>query len=221
MTRSELEDLVRRYRVVWRERNREPLVRLTWHDPGAVWAIDYTHAPVLIDGQFPYLLAIRDLASGMTLAWHPVASATADEAAATLARLFAVHGAPLVVKSDNGSHFTASQVTELLRIHQVAHLLSPAYYPRYNGSIEAGIGSLKLRTDQVAIRQGHPAKWTLDDLATAVAEANSGVRDRGKRSIEEVWDCRERIGDRERAAFVMQVASGIAGLDGCESSEGG
>ena len=67
MLRAELEDLLRRYRRVWRQRHERPLRVLHWHQPGRVWAIDYTGPLTPIEGRCPYLLAVRDLASGEQL----------------------------------------------------------------------------------------------------------------------------------------------------------
>src|SRR5262249_56319238 len=87
----------RRYRGVWRRRNRVPLRVLDWPGPGRVWAIDFTEAPNWIDGRLPYLVAVRDLATGMQLGWQPVAAATGAAAADALAGLFPGHGPPLVL----------------------------------------------------------------------------------------------------------------------------
>lgn len=154
MCRAELENLLTRYRCVWRERNREPLRVLHWPVAGRVWAIDYAEPPSPIEGRWNYLLAARDLASGMQLLWLPVEAATGANAASALDTLFAVHGAPLVLKSDNGGHFCCPAVQDLLRDHQVESLLSPPHWPRYNGAIEAGIGGLKTRTNARAARAG-------------------------------------------------------------------
>ena len=37
---------------------------LHWHQPGAVWAMDHADPPRPIDGRWPHILAVRDLASG-------------------------------------------------------------------------------------------------------------------------------------------------------------
>ena len=44
--------------------------------------------------------------------------------------LFARHGAPLVLKSDNGSPFTGGDVRAVLADHGVIGLYSPPYWPR-------------------------------------------------------------------------------------------
>src|SRR5262249_50599287 len=154
MSRAELRDLLVRYRRVWRRRNRVPLRVLSWPVVGSVWAIDFTGPRPAIEGRYPYLLAVRDLASGSQLLWRPVAAATAAAAGEALASLFAEPGAPLVVKCDNGSPFTSAAVEELLGAHGVVALYSPPYWPRYKGSVEAGINSLKSRTEGWASRAG-------------------------------------------------------------------
>ena len=49
-----------------------------------------------------------------------------------LQSLFDLYGAPLVVKSDNGSAFAESRVQALLAEKNVLQLFSPPHYPRYN-----------------------------------------------------------------------------------------
>lgn len=208
MIRAELEDLLRHYRRAWRERHRQPLRVLHWPEPGRVWAIDFTQAPSIIDGQFPDLLAIRDLATGLQLLWQPIEAATAEAAAHALESLFAKHGAPLVLKCDNGSPFGSERVQDLLRQWQVETLFSPPYTPRYNGAIEAGIGALKQRTESHAARAGHPGHWTLDDTALSLEEANAFARPFGAMgpSPSDVWSAREPIPLAEREQFELCVA---------------
>jgi hypothetical protein len=44
---------------------------LYWRTPGAVWAIDYSEADHTIESIYPYLLIVRDLASGHQIAALP------------------------------------------------------------------------------------------------------------------------------------------------------
>jgi transposase InsO family protein len=203
MGRAELTDLVCRYRRVRRRRNRMPLRVLSWPVVGSVWAIDFTGPRPAVEGRYPYLLAVRDLASGYQLLWRPVGAATAEVARDALAALFAEHGPPLVVKCDNGPPFTAVAVEELLARSGVVALVSPPYWPRYNGSVEAGIGSLKDRTDARAARAGRAGQWAWDDAAGACAEANALSRPRGASgpTPDELWSARRPITSEERAAF--------------------
>src|SRR5262249_163030 len=121
--------------------------------------------------------------------------------------LFVEHGAPLVLKSDNGSPFGAEVVQDLLATWGVKTLFSPPRMPRYNGAIEAGIGSLTTRTDRHAARQGHPGFWSWEDTEAARQEANATARPQGENgpSPDEAWQGREPIVAGEREAFLPTV----------------
>jgi transposase InsO family protein len=208
MARAELEELLARYRRVWRKRNQQALRVLHWTRPGSVWAIDFADSPAIIDGRYAHLLAVRDLASGQQLLWLPVEATTSACAAAALAPLFAILGAPLVLKSDNGSAFGAEPVAALLAEFGVVGLFSPPGMPSYNGAVEAGIGSLKTRTEAHASRHGRLYYWTWDDTEAARLEANATARPQGPNgpSPDETWTARRRLGTADRALFRATVA---------------
>jgi hypothetical protein len=208
MARAELEDLLRRYRCDWQRRHQHAPHILRWLTPGAVWAIDFSQPTQWIDGHDRYLLAVRDLASGQQLLWLPVFCADSDVVMAALRSLFAQHGAPLVLKTDNGSPFGAGATQDFLRQILVLCLFSPPRTPRYNGAIEAGIGSLKMRTENRATFLGHPGYWTTDDVAFAQAQANSDARPLGLNgpSPETLWQGRPGITTAQRDTFRAAVS---------------
>jgi transposase InsO family protein len=208
LARAEIAEIVRRYRRVWRWRHQEAVHVLHWPEPGPVWAIDYAEPPVPIDGVYRALLAVRDLASGCQLLWLPVAAPTAKEVVNALTSLFVGYGAPLVLKSDNGSPFSAGSLRARLGAFGVTALFSPPGMPRYNGAAEAGICSLKTRTETHAACQGRPGWWTWDDVASARAEANATARPRGPLgpSPKELWNQRRLITLDERSGFQAAVA---------------
>lgn len=203
MARAELADLLRRYRRVWRKQHRRLLAVLHWLRPGSVWAVDFVQAPVPIEGHYPYVLAVRDLASHYVLLWLPVTGQSAQVVTDALQALFAQHGCALVLKSDNGPGFRAVQTTEVLNEERVQTLFSPAYCPNYNGGIEASNGSLKTRTHHQAALAGHPQVWTCADLEAARQEANRQARPWGENgpSPEQVWQQRTPISAEERERF--------------------
>src|SRR5581483_8822513 len=94
-------------------------------------------------------------------------------------------------------------------LHQagVLALYSPPRTPRYNGAIEAGIGSLKTRTETHASRHGRPGQWTSDDVAAAQEEANATARPQGPTgpTPEESWQGRRRLTSTERACLQEAV----------------
>jgi transposase InsO family protein len=207
LARAELADIVHRYRRVWRKRQQQPLHVLHWQVPGAVWAMDFSEATQRIEGKDRYLLAVRDLASGQQVLWWPTPAINTEETLAALAYLFATHGAPLVLKMDNGSPFCAMATLTLLHQAEVIPLFSPPRTPRYNGAIEAGIGSLKTRTQQHASRLGRTDQWTLDDLSAAQAQANTESRLHGLNgpTADELWSTRRPLSAERRTIFRVTV----------------
>jgi hypothetical protein len=207
MARREAQDLLRRYRRAYRLRRRRLASALHWARPGAVWAVDFAEPPQPLEGAYGRLLAARDLASGCQLLWLPAADESAREACAALEALFRAHGAPLVLKSDNGSAFASADLAALLDAWGVWQLLSPPRTPRYNGACEAGIGSMKARTHHRAAAEGRPGQWTCDDAEAARLQANETARPRGPSgpTPEESWQGRRPISPQERAAFAEAV----------------
>ena len=197
IARRELEDLVARFRRVYRRKG-TLLHQLTWSNDGSVWAMDFTEAPTAIDRTYPYVLVVRDLGSGRQLLALPCESQRAEVVCDALRALFAEHGAPLVLKSDNGSGFVAAATERLLEQHEVIPLLSPPGTPKYNGACEAGIGGLKTRAHHAAARFGRPGEWTCDDVETARLNANETARPCGLSgpTPDELWAARPPRGDR-------------------------
>jgi transposase-like protein len=77
MPRGELIDLQATWRRHYRATHRRSMETLEWTTPGRVWAMDHAQPPSSIDGYYRRVLAVRDLASGMQLAWLPVLDETA------------------------------------------------------------------------------------------------------------------------------------------------
>jgi transposase InsO family protein len=195
------------YRRQFQAEHRLVVETLHWRCPGSVWAIDHSMPPRPIDGCYSQILAIRDLASGMQLAWTPVADATAAEALPVLAMLVAQHGPPLVLKSDNGSAFISQRFAEWLAAWQIVPLFSPVRMPRYNGACEAGIGGMKRRTELIAARHDRLLDWTCDDLFAALVWANEDHYPRGLAAGTAAgrFAARPTLGEAERNTFRATV----------------
>ena len=209
MRRSELADRLARYRTVCRRIFRTSMSRLTWLRVGAVWAMDFVQAPELIDGRFPFLLSIEDLASRTTLLWCPVPNEDAATVLTHLAKLFREHGAPLVLKSDNGSAFLSESLKAFLTTWLVTPLYSPPRRPQYNGACERNNGCLKSQTHHAAALADHADWWSSQDTATARAMLNTTVRPWGHcgPTPEERWNNREPLSAQERTNFRMLLAT--------------
>ena len=150
---------------------------------------------------------VRDLASGSQLLALPAEAATAETTITALQSLFREHGAPLVLKSDNGGAFTAVDVESFLEARDVHHLLSPPRLPSYNGACEAGMGSLKVRAHHESVRHDRAGGWTCDDVEAARLMANETSRPGGFHTPtpNERWHIRLLLSLQERERFQVSV----------------
>jgi hypothetical protein len=204
-TRGELEDLLLRFRRVWKKGGHALIHALRWLVPGTVWAIDWFEPPKPVDGIYPFVLLVRDLASGRTLWSLPSLAKEAKAAADVLKSLFLEHGPPLVLKSDN--EFNAAEIVEVLEKNSVLHLLSPPGLPGYNGSCEAGVGGVKTRAHYEAARHDRPGEWTCDDVYAAGLLANQTHRPNGllEPTPDQAWAARQPIAQELRQMFIQTV----------------
>jgi transposase InsO family protein len=186
----------------------ETACHLTWIVPGSVWATDFTEPPQPIDGLFPYVLLVRDLAASRQLLAMPATAPLARVVVAAMLELFLRYGAPLVIKADNGKCFVGHLLLELMMHFGVTPLFSPPYLPQYNGAVEAGNGSLKTYTRLEALRHGRTV-WTPDDLEVACEVANCSARPWGATgpSPNDRWDARRSITDSQRQRFQTTLAT--------------
>jgi hypothetical protein len=207
LARREAQNLYARFRWHTRQERQRLLHVLHWHQPGTVWAMDHVDPLQLIDGRWPYILAVRDLASGFQLAWLPVRDQSADTTIAVLQGLFLQYGPPLVLKSDNGSGFIAEDTHDFLDHWQVWPLFSPPWTPEYNGACEASNGAMQVRTHEETARQGRIGCWTADDTEAARRMANQFHYPRQLlgRTPAEVFRARSPIYEETRTAFGRTV----------------
>lgn len=195
VARAELVEWLTEYRGHYRREHARQQAELHWLRPGSVWAIDFSHPPQRIDGCYPAMFAVRDLASRQQLLWLPVADETAHTTIDALHELFAEHGAPLVLKCDNGPAFVAQATKQFLCDWSVVTLYSPPYAPWYNGAIERANRSLKEITAHQAEQAGHPGYWTSADLHAARLQLNRLPRPWGidGPNPEENWETRPAL----------------------------
>jgi putative transposase len=85
--------------------------------PGQVWAGDISYIPMARG--FVYLMAVMDWHSRKILAWRLSNSLTADFCVEALEEAIARYGVPEIFNSDQGSQFTASDFTDVLKDHGI------------------------------------------------------------------------------------------------------
>jgi len=210
--RRELEELRARVAYACRRRKWDSFLELEWRRPGAVWAADFSQPPCRIDGEYERLVMVRDLASEAQILAQGAHVESAEEVRIALEGLIVEHGAPLVVKADNGCGFIAHSTREMLERHGVALLASPARLPQYNGSCEAGNGSIKVRAGRIAACAGRAGAWTSDDVEQARLQANALPAPGGPESLSRAtrWQSRPPIGDEERSVFQAAFQAELA-----------
>ena len=136
--KGELQDMLRRYRQIHLKRHKVLLHVLRWQKPGTVWAMDFEQPPAPVDGIYPFVFLVRDLASGNQLLSLPVPNREPRHVIGALLALFQRHGPPLVLKSDNEFNTdkvavnlddelrsSLQKLAALLAEHGVIQLLSP------------------------------------------------------------------------------------------------
>ena len=204
--------IARMKRRLWRAYRRRRgwyLRRLRWLRAGATWATDFTHPKAVLPEDDRRLCLVRDLGSGLQLASARCRGERARVAYAVLSALFLLFGAPLALKHDGGGAFIARDTQTLLGDHGVTSVRSPPRRPQYNGACERGIGTYKQRVEHLALAAGHPGRWTDDDLAAALAQANHTARPFGANgpTPAEAFAARTPVTDAERGAFQRTLAA--------------
>jgi len=86
--------------------------------PNQVWASDITYVPMARG--FVYLVAIVDWFSRKVLAWRLAITLSADFCVEALEEALARHGKPEVFNTDQGSQFTSTDFTKVLKDAQIA-----------------------------------------------------------------------------------------------------
>jgi hypothetical protein len=168
LSRRELALKVEEERGKQRQEKQASKQQLRWKQPNLVWAIDATEYARDGQGQKLWVHAVKDLASRYQLEPLTALESGGVAVAAHLERLFRSHGAPLLLKRDNGSVFNHHAVNEVLARWGVIPLNSPAYYAPYNGAIEQGIKELK---KEVARALPVPESWNVAQVGPFVAVA--------------------------------------------------
>lgn len=110
--------------------------------PGHVWTYDFVQDACLTGAKLK-LLPVVDEFTRECLAIEVATSAPAERVIRVLARLFATHGAPRYLRSDNGPEFIAQAIQNWLALHQAATLYIDPGCPWQNGFGESFNGTLR------------------------------------------------------------------------------
>lgn len=182
--------------------------QVTWRVPGAVWAIDGTW----LDRPVPPLgrraLVVVEMHSRKTLCLRSVTGECASEVERVLGALFARHGAPLVLKLDNGSGFIARRLRDFCRWRGVTLLHSPVRRPRWNGCCEASVRWAKARAEAAWRQRGARGDHVPADLdaATSFVGPMQPVDDELRRRFRDTVAEQLAIAAAERGLVIARVS---------------
>ena len=142
VSRRELDTLTATVRQALAQQRQADLCHITWHVPGVVWALDDT-ALARVSSHLLRLHQVQDLASRYKFPPWVGEQIVGEAVARRLEQLFLQHGAPLVLKRDNGGNLNQHAIDVVLARYWVVPLNSPRQYPPYNGGMERAVRELK------------------------------------------------------------------------------
>ena len=78
--------------------------------------------------------------------WLDVAIVTSATSSITIEKLrgmFATHGIPDIIVSDNGTVFTSEEFETFMKLNGIRHIKTAPYHPSTNGLAECAVQTLK------------------------------------------------------------------------------
>jgi transposase InsO family protein len=136
---SEIETVVKQCPVCKESRASPPLHPWQW--PSQPWS------RVHLDFAGPYMghmfLVIVD-AHSKWLDAHIMSSITSSKITEVLRSVFAIHGLPQTIVTDNGPSFTSDEFAQFMARNGIKHVKSAPYHPSSNGQAERAVQTLKL-----------------------------------------------------------------------------
>lgn len=136
---TELEKLVRTCPTCCKAQNQRaqplipaPLPELPWQKVGT----DLFHWK-----QGTFLLIIDNYSRYIEVA--KLDRLSAEEVIKHTKSVFARHGIPEIVMSDNGPQYSSQEYAEFARTYQFKHITSSPHYPQSNGEAERAVGTVK------------------------------------------------------------------------------
>ena len=138
---KKIEEVVKSCLPCQSNRNKPPLTSLhLWNWPSQPWR------RLHLDFLGPFLgatfLIIVD-AYSKWLEVIPMSSTTAERTITELRKLFATHGLPTQVVTDNGPQFTSQEFEVFLKSNGIQHYKSAPYHPATNGEAERYVQTFK------------------------------------------------------------------------------
>ena len=138
---KDIEDLVKKCRVCQESRASPRSAQLhPWQWPAQTWA------RIHLDFAGPFLghtYLVNVDASSKWLDAHIMSSMSSQKTIETLRSVFATHGLPQMLVTDNGPAFTSNEFREFTQKNGIKHVTSAPYHPSSNGQAEWAVQMVK------------------------------------------------------------------------------
>ena len=112
----------------------------TWEWPTNSW--DRVHLDYDIPIQDSMILVLI-YAYSKWIEAHVVSSSTSEVTIEHLSQIFAIHGLPKSIVSDNGSCFTSEAFSKFVKQNGIQHIRTAPYHPASNGLAERAVRIIK------------------------------------------------------------------------------
>ena len=138
---SEIEARVRRCETCQQHVEHPPnTIPHPWEWPGKPWFRVHAEYAGPFEGKM--ILILVDAHSKFIDA-HVVNSATTATTVQKMRQIFATHGLPVQLVTDNGSVFTSEEFSQFCKLNGVKHVCTAPYHPASNGLAEHAVQSVK------------------------------------------------------------------------------
>nr|CAX83692.1 Gap-Pol polyprotein [Schistosoma japonicum] len=138
---AQIEDLVGKCDRCQRASKNPPKVEsVSWQVPASPWSRVHLDFAGPMSGVY-YLVLVDAYSKWPEI--HPVVPPTTQKTLETLRKIFACHGLPETLVTDNGSQFTSQIISDFCRQIAVTHICSPPYDPQSNGQTEWFVNTFK------------------------------------------------------------------------------
>ena len=112
-----------------------------WEWPGLPWSRLHVDYAGLYKGEM-FLIVIDAYTKWLEV--HCMKSTTSNATIEKLREIFATHGLPATLVSDNGSNFTSSEFDEFMKRNGIKHIKVAPYHPASNGLAERAVRVFKV-----------------------------------------------------------------------------
>ena len=116
-----------------------------WEFPSGPWR------KLHVDHAGPFLGKVFLVVIDSYSKWIEVASTSTECTIKVLKKLFATHGLPETLVTDNGTSFTSVQFKKFCEYNGIIHIRTPPYHPKSNGMAERTFKETLRRTKEVPI----------------------------------------------------------------------